>query len=1148
MAWGDHYRYDKYLFIHAAETVFAARVNQASFTYPLAQVTFDTVTTGAWTDIGYGMTILFGSTAGASDLGRQRVRAIGDSSTLLIGWSSRGTHDGEVNLADDAYITVLDDHRAWSRIPRITSNGTLYKDYDIAAATGANAPPVANGGVGILDFVDDSTSVITKDFDGSNSLATAPGATISSYAWDFVDGTPASAATATVSGVTFPQGFRWVTLTVTDSNTKTHTCYIPVAAIGDVEAETSYSGAIFTASSQASPTNSPDKAFDGNSSTFWVTAVPNNTGFIKIQYPSAQTITKYIIKKSCVFPAYLTDWTMEGSNNDTDWTIVDTQTGQTLTADQTYTIASAQSFIYYRLNITGSNSGTQVGLCEWNLFAINTNYFKKFEVSAQTLTRNGQNFSVVIREDVPAGTYYDGALVMYGEDEYYNDVKGSLTGPDGRKNVKFIGWHDTDPASLTASENTYITTTEFNCVDIGGRMRQLPAFPQAVLRDASPSSWLQLKAANTDRYIHYLLHWHSTVLDLCDLTLSGTGDTYGLPRFQSPGQNLFEQVQFRAASIAHELTISMRGELGVTVDPMLQDSGDRTSTVITDIDPDDWMNINYTVQRPPRVYQLWGNAVVASTQEADASDLKIDAVFSVAPGKAPGQGETEQTQGEQLAEDQTELNARTGHQLARLNAPYSLFDIPIVHPGDAGIDPSLMQWVRLTITTALAAQRGLSFTDDRFLPVEVDITHNNTTQTKEYFLRAERETVGTPGATVVVETGDVLPDTPDIDEWPWIWEDETGPGLFRGTGTIAAFDTSGLLHITNDFATPEASGGPTWTTTDLTGLTPALGGTPLSVVGDPFSPKYLGTGTTVNGWILTTTGIYSIADIFGVSTGPTLALQHTLATANPDNGFIAAGVGVQDWVLASAYYSTAGLGTKAVRTTNGGTTWAESTITTHYWTGVEIGGRQPPLHVSSKQAGLAYAGAYSSSAVINAPGDLYKSTDYGATWALASTPATNWNGTNGGTLQFPWHDNTGELLMYSTYSEPGVENRFYRTESDGTTLTNITPATNAAPRKWWACSVCPIDRQRVAVAAEILLTQGAIYVSKDAGDTWTQATSTVAAADRYEGIGIAGNDPDVIYAWGQKLQIAYSQDFGQTWEDKTTKLAGSAEVIVIIGG
>jgi len=1023
-SWSDHYRYDKYLFVHAAETVFAARVNQASLTYPIRQVEYDSVTTGAYGDIQIGQAILFGSSAGASDLGRQRIRSAPDADTIFFGWSPRGIRDGAVNLADDAYITVLDDYRAWSRVQRITKKGVLYKDYDIAIADGTPSPPVANGGEAVAQLVDGSNQ-ITIDFDGSNSFVTAPGASISTYAWDFGDGTPASAATATVSGVVFPTGFRWVHLTVTDDNGKTHTHHIPVLA--------------------ASPSGA------------------------------------------------------------------------------------------------GQNVITQ------------------FEVTTQTLRQDGQSIAFSIFADLPNTTYYDGCLVIYFETEYYDNVEAYLAGPTDRENVKFVGWHDVESESLNTSEATYTTGLEINCVDIGGRMRQLPAFPQVVLRDASPATWLELDTANTDRYIHYLLHWHSTVLDIAPFTWSGTGETYALPRFQSPGQNLWEQVSFRAQSIAHALTVTQRGALGITPDPMLQDAGDRTATVIVDIDETQWSNITYTHTRPPRVYWLWGNAVVASTDEADAANMRIRGVYCIAPGRAPGQGENEQTQGEQLVNattPQDELNAREGHRYAaRLNPFETYYEVELVPSGDAGIEPALMQWVRLTIPPDLAGKRGASFTLERFLPFEVEIVHNNVTQTKTYLPLLERETEGTPAATSVPDTGNVLPDTPSPSDWPFIYTDALDSSeLQRGQGTIAAFDSAGNLHITSDFTTPAEAGGPTWTTTDLTGLSPALAGTYLCMVGDPFSPLYLGAGDTVNGWILTSTGIYSITDVFGVSGGPTLTLQHTHATPNADYGFIATGVGVQNWVVVAINYTNT-VGTKCIRTTDGGSTWTESVISSHYNTNATFGlPHSPPLYPSSFVAGLVYAGAHTATGV-NPAGDLYRSTDYGATWAVASTPDVNFQNFNGGTFNIPWHDNAGQLLCYSGGWNAGTA-YIRRTESDGVTITDITPGGGdwGCIYGFWQLSVCVNNRQRVAVAAWKPvgpgLDQRAVFVSTNAGDTWTQATDTVVGP----GTGglyfcaVAGNDANTIYAWGDSLNIIYSEDFGLTWDTKTGNLSGSDDIVNILGG
>jgi hypothetical protein len=220
------------LYLLSPTTVFAARVNQAAFTYPLSQVTFDTVTTGAYTAILPGMTVLFGSSAGADDLGRQRVRAAATSTVLYFGRSSRGEADGSVDLDDNIYITVLDDFRVWAKIPYIDGSGVSFKDETAFTDQTDEIPPVANivGGWRI-STIDGGTSVSTFQFVGTGSYPVAAGATIDTYLWNVKDGT----ITVGTSGddtitATFPAGKRWVSLTVTDSNGKSHVTQILVVA------------------------------------------------------------------------------------------------------------------------------------------------------------------------------------------------------------------------------------------------------------------------------------------------------------------------------------------------------------------------------------------------------------------------------------------------------------------------------------------------------------------------------------------------------------------------------------------------------------------------------------------------------------------------------------------------------------------------------------------------------------------------------------------------------------------------------------------------------------------------------------------------------------------------------------------------------
>lgn len=224
------------LFLLQPTVIFRATVNQASFTYPISEVTFDNVTVGTYTDITVGMTVVFSSSIGEADRGRSRIRRPATSDTLYFGRSSIGTHDGEVNLDDDIYIEVWNDYRIWPKIPTMpVMDGVdleIYKDGEISVGDNTTyPPPIANCGPGFAGTIDPVTKVVTVNFDATDSLPIADGATITGYQWFMYDGT-ITVGTSTDAEITatFPAGFRWIALTVVDSNAKSHTARAPIFA------------------------------------------------------------------------------------------------------------------------------------------------------------------------------------------------------------------------------------------------------------------------------------------------------------------------------------------------------------------------------------------------------------------------------------------------------------------------------------------------------------------------------------------------------------------------------------------------------------------------------------------------------------------------------------------------------------------------------------------------------------------------------------------------------------------------------------------------------------------------------------------------------------------------------------------------------
>ena len=125
--------------------------------------------------------------------------------------------------------------------------------------------------------------------------------------------------------------------------------------------------------------NNPDggegaaKAFDGNAGTKWLCATQS-----WLQYDFgpgvAQTIKRYDITSANDVPARdPRDWQLQGSNNGSSWTAVDTRTAQASFPNRyqtmSFNVASPGAYRYYRLNVTANNGGGGTQIAELAMFS-----------------------------------------------------------------------------------------------------------------------------------------------------------------------------------------------------------------------------------------------------------------------------------------------------------------------------------------------------------------------------------------------------------------------------------------------------------------------------------------------------------------------------------------------------------------------------------------------------------------------------------------------------------------------------------------------------------------------------------------------------------------------------------------------------------
>lgn len=185
-------------------------------------IPYRSVSTGTYTNIESGMTMLVGTSAGGDQLGKIRVKSA-TSTNIVV---SENSH---INWPAATHLTVLRYWEMWPIYPRIIPNPSndedviFYKDYDVAysnqnGASGLGAFPCA--GTHRAGFVGDQFYYSAT---GTSHLIS--GATLT-YDWAFEGGAVTGSTSATPGYIQYNTPGHYVTrLKVTGSNGSVDTTY-----------------------------------------------------------------------------------------------------------------------------------------------------------------------------------------------------------------------------------------------------------------------------------------------------------------------------------------------------------------------------------------------------------------------------------------------------------------------------------------------------------------------------------------------------------------------------------------------------------------------------------------------------------------------------------------------------------------------------------------------------------------------------------------------------------------------------------------------------------------------------------------------------------------------------------------------------------
>ncbi len=571
----------------------------------------------------------------------------------------------------------------------------------------------------------------------------------------------------------------------------------------------------------------------------------------------------------------------------------------------------------------------------------------------------------------------DGAMVVYWEEEQYAGVVGSYgSNVTGKSHVKFTGYLIRDTLTIDPDSEDVL----FEAVSPLAMLERTPALPQLLVNKTSPAKWSELKTLTIRRALWYLAFWGTNIGDILDLVWDGLDLSYSRLAVQEVS-SLAGQLRDIAASVGTEVTCNRMGRINFVRNPNFLNSAERTARTKTyDFTTADVMHAEI-----PREH--WGNTKFVRG-EAITTDSKP--VFSNAPGNAPAPfGTASSTLSKQIVASQDSINDVTGFFFALENALYNGQFVPkgarITLPDGYDVfDPAYREFVTFTLPSTLSS-RGISYDSTRRWTIEqVDLSYDPDTGTKDITVTLDHETTGAPGTTYVPPKENTTTITPIEIQFPGYWElPAPSGGLVPGIQTIAVVDSLRKLHITTNYEYPSASGGPTWVTIDLTTVTgwPGGGTQVIAFEVDAYSPRYLGTGTAVNGWLVTNTHVMRINDIFGtqsITNAFALRANNTRRSMRFERGQSGFGI-VATWYGADGVW--------AAVTTDGGVTWTETQVTDKYLT-VTLNQYIAGLYINPHVANTIYVAVYTTTGGQSGGGlaasSVYKSSDGGATWAPAS--------------------------------------------------------------------------------------------------------------------------------------------------------------------
>jgi len=650
-------------------TLWTAQVNDAGITRGDTTIAFNTGAGSHFAAIEKYQEVWVGTSAGANDKGRLRIRAIssgdgGVTGTLTV------AHNNTL-WVNSLHITFIHNYIFDAMFPYVSPAEIFYKDRDITYVDqNEKPPPIAN-----IQIWPRAQRLINGEatfwLNASDSYAIADGKTITSYALTCYPMTDTTVTFNTSTGVGriditgSDPDYRWLKLIVTDSNAVSQVTYRCIFVHGETSEDTNYPHTDFEignlsgswegggwkldikATDNASLADIPDMTFAVAWQDRYIGVYSNDKVRVNNYLFVNPKITYRVETGSpCTILATFHAGVMkDGVPSNGDSVSIDIMAGGTGWINGSNTTSNGE------LTITGYSIPT--ANCNGTLIA----------------RENGTSTTVVSKsyikgQIVTESSYYPAPFIVFPQE--------LIVGYVGNEKLDF------DNAVGSGADSLSIITVE-------GLLKNGYMF--SIELDSRPTisywheypNWLTI-----GRACHHIWRWHSTLIHIANVYgLVDNTDKRSSALFENGNLYTMPDIMARQHGIRAHVVCNKKGDLWLTQDTQLLLDADRagldTVAVITKDDRSGDFGINRSPE--PNTALVYGSGLyflgtytVDSNTESDTYSLlmpDVEPYCSLAPGTVPTQrGERVVQFEKQVLTSQVQLNELTGRVLAQANNLY----------------------------------------------------------------------------------------------------------------------------------------------------------------------------------------------------------------------------------------------------------------------------------------------------------------------------------------------------------------------------------------------------------------------------------------------------------------------------------------------